>query len=69
VTDQHAAPALAGAVSPIGYGDAMGRPRIGTTVQIVLPDDLLARLRVKASLEGVNLSELIRHILWASTSE
>jgi len=40
-----------------------GRPRIGTPVQVRLPDDLLQYIEADADCDGITRAEQIRRIL------
>lgn len=41
-------------------GSPMGRPRIGTTRRVVIPDDVLLDLKLVARLQGVPVSQVLR---------
>lgn len=46
-----------------------GRPRIGPTVKVALPEALIARLDARAQADGVSRAEVIRTVLDAKTKE
>lgn len=46
----------------------MGRRKLGETVQVRLPADLIATLDAQAAVDGISRAEIVRRLLVAAVS-